>query len=70
MGANKDITGVIIDLYNCTRLHSTLGNLTLEIDEKERDRKKAIKVPRNTLQLHFKSIFYFDNTKIISIYQL
>ncbi len=48
MEAKKDITEYIVGFYNCSRLHSTLGNLTPMMYEKEMAAKKPIEVSEIT----------------------
>jgi len=46
--ATKDISDYIVGFYNCTRLHSTLGNFSPIIYEMKMAAKKPIKVSENT----------------------
>ena len=46
MEATKDITEYIVGFYNCLRLHSTLGNLSPMIYEKEMAEKNLLMCPK------------------------
>ncbi len=46
--ASKDITDYIVGFYNCVRLHSTLGNVSPIIYEREIAAKELIEVSEIT----------------------
>ena len=46
--ARKDVTDYIIGFYNCTRLHSILGNLSPAVFERNMAAKQPIAVSENT----------------------
>jgi putative transposase len=46
--AKKDITGYIVEFYNCRRINSVLGNLSPTAYEREMAAKKSIEVSEKT----------------------
>ena len=44
--ARKDVTAYIVDFYNCTRLHSALGNLSPAVFERTMTEKLLLECPK------------------------
>jgi putative transposase len=44
--ARKDVTAYLVDFYNCTRLHSVLGNLSPAVFEWKMAEKLPLRCPK------------------------